>query len=99
MRLIERSVDRVGDVVWERLGVGMGLLACASIASQLLHELSSSRPSTLSWWFILGFVLVYSFWFLYGVRFRRLATWLPNAVASILQLALAAAVALKAHGG
>lgn len=99
MRMIQRSVDRVGDVVWERFGVAMGLVACASISSQLLQELSSPRPSTLSWWFILGFAVVYSFWFLYGVRFRRLAIWLPNAIAAALQLALAASVVLKAQGG
>jgi len=98
LRLIECALDRVGDAVWERLGVAMGLVACASISSQLLHELSSPAPSTLSWWFILGFTLGYSFWFLYGIRFRRLAIWLPNALAVVLQVGLAVTVALKASG-
>jgi uncharacterized protein with PQ loop repeat len=99
VRLLERSVDRVGDVHWERIGVAMGLLACVSIGSQVLHELSSPRPSSLSWLFVLGFTLVYSFWFLYGLRFRRLAIWLPNAIAVVLQILLAAGVALKARAG
>jgi hypothetical protein len=97
VRVIERSLDRVGDAVWERFGVAMGLVACASIGSQLAHELSSSRPSTLSWWFLGGFTLGYGFWFLYGLRFRRLAIWLPNGIAVLLQLTLAATVALKAR--
>jgi hypothetical protein len=97
--LLERAVDRVGDVHWERLGVAMGLLACVSIGFQVFHEFSSPRPSSLSWLFVLGFALIYSFWFLYGLRFRRLAIWLPNAVAVLLQLLLAAGVALKAHAG
>jgi hypothetical protein len=94
--LLERSLDRVQDAHWERIGVAMGLLACASIGSQLVHELSSRVPSTLSWWFLLGFTLTYSFWFLYGLRFRRIAIWLPNAIAGLLQLALAAVAAAKA---
>jgi hypothetical protein len=97
VRLIERSLDRIGDAVWERVGVGMGLVACASIGSQLAHELASRAPSTLSGWFLGGFALGYGFWFFYGLRFRRLAIWLPNGIAVALQLALALAVAAKAR--
>lgn len=99
MRLLERSVDRVGDAQWERAGVVMGLLACASIASQLVHELSSPTPSSLSWPFLLGFAIVYAFWCLYGLRFRRPAIWLSNGIASLLQLLLTAAVVLKGTAG
>jgi hypothetical protein len=95
--LLGRTVDRVHDAHWERVGVAMGLLACASIGSQLVHELCSPVPSTLSWSFILGFMVAYSFWFLYGLRFRRLAIWLPNAIAAVLQLALALVAAAKAR--
>jgi hypothetical protein len=99
VRLLERSVDRVGDAQWERAGVVMGLLACASIASQLVHELSSPTPSSLSWPFLLGFAIVYAFWCLYGLRFRRPAIWLSNGIASLLQLLLTAAVVLKGTAG
>jgi len=47
----------------------MGLLACVSIGSQLVHELSSRTPSSLSSPFLLGFALVYGFWFLYAFAF------------------------------
>jgi uncharacterized protein with PQ loop repeat len=95
VRLLERSVDRVGDAHWERVGLAMGLLACASIASQLVHELSSRTPSSLSWPFLLGFALVYAFWLLYGLRFRRVAIWLSNGVAVVLQLLLTVVAVLK----
>jgi uncharacterized protein with PQ loop repeat len=98
VRLLQRSVDRVPSAHWERVGVAMGLLACLSIGSQLVHELSSRVPSTLSWSFILGFAVAYSFWFLYGLRFRRLAIWLPNGIAALLQVALALAAASKSPG-
>jgi hypothetical protein len=73
----------------------MGLLACTSIGSQLVHELSSTAPSSLSWPFLLGFSCVYGFWFLYGLRFRRVAIWLSNGIAVALQLLLTAAAVLK----
>ena len=95
MRLIVRSVDRLGDAHWERAGLAMGLLACASIASQLAHELVTRAPSSLSWGFLLGFASVYGFWFLYGLRFRRVAIWLSNLVATVLQVLLIVVVVTK----
>ena len=94
--MLERSLDRVREAHWERTGILMGLLACASIGSQVVHELASPVKSTLSWPFLAGFAVAYSFWFLYGLRFRRVAIWLPNAVAAVLQLALALVTAAKA---
>jgi hypothetical protein len=99
VKLLERSVDRVAPTHWETAGVAMGLVACASIASQLVHELSSPAPSSLSWPFLVGFAVVYAFWCLYGLRFRRPAIWLSNGIASVLQLLLAAAAVLKGTGG
>lgn len=62
-------------------------------------SLSPGGQPRLSWLFVLGFTLIYSFWFLYGLRFHRLAIWVPNAIAVVLQFLLAAGVALKAHAG
>jgi uncharacterized protein with PQ loop repeat len=98
-RWLGRSVDRIADAHWERVGLAMGFLACASIASQLVDELSSRTPSSLSWPFLLGFALVWTFWFLYGLRFRRVAIWLSNGVAVVLQLLLTTVVLLKRSGG
>ena len=90
------ALARMPDAHWERAGLAMGLLACLSIGSQLVHELSSRSASSLSWPFLLGFALVYGFWFLYGLRFRRVAIWLSNGVAVILQLLLTALVVMRA---
>jgi uncharacterized protein with PQ loop repeat len=98
-RRIGRALERVEDVHWERVGLAMGLLACVSIASQLVHELSSRSPSSLSWPFLLGFTLVYAFWFLYGLRFRRVAIWLSNGVAMVLQSLLTAVAVFKGSTG
>ena len=95
---IGRTLARVDGAHWERAGLAMGLLACLSIGSQLVHELSSRAASSLSWPFLLGFALVYGFWFLYGLRFGRVAIWLSNGVAVILQLLLTAVVVLRAPG-
>ena len=92
---LERSLDRIADAYWERVGLAMGLLACVSIGSQLVHELSSHTPSSLSRPFLLGFAFVYAFWFLYGLRFRRVAIWLSNGVAVVLQTLLTAVAVLK----
>lgn len=96
MSILERTVDRVPEAHWERVGVLMGLLACLFIGSQVVHELRTPVPSTLSFFFIVGFAIAYGFWFLYGLRFRRTAIWLPNGVAALLQLALLLVAAAKA---
>jgi uncharacterized protein with PQ loop repeat len=98
-RQLGRLLESIGDAHWERVGLAMGLLACVSIASQLVHELSSRTPSSLSRPFLVGFALVYAFWLLYGLRFRRVAIWLSNGVAAGLQLLLTAVALLKGSGG
>jgi len=98
-RRLGPMLKKISDAHWERAGLAMGSLACASIASQLFHELSSRTPSSLSWPFLLGFASVYGFWFLYGLRFRLLAIWLSNGVAMVLQLLLTAVAVLKGSGG
>lgn len=95
MRRLQLWVDGIADAHWERVGLLMGFVACASIASQLVRELSTSAPSSLSLPFLLGFAVIYAFWLLYGLRFRRLGIWLPNVVAVVLQLLLAAVALFK----
>jgi uncharacterized protein with PQ loop repeat len=98
MRWLRRRVERGSEAHWERAGLAMGVLACGSIGAQLAHELASPEPSSLSLPFLVGFALVYGFWLLYGVRFRRLAIWLSNGVAVVLQLLLAAVALYKGWG-
>ena len=42
-----------------------------------------------------GFVVIFLFWTLYGVRFRRVALWLTNGIAVAMQLLLLTVTALK----
>ena len=85
----------ISDRAWDNLGVLVGVLACGTIGYQVLHEWRTPVPSSVSIWFVAGFLLVYVFWFFYGIRFGRRGIWLPNAVAAVLQVMFAAAVLAK----
>lgn len=85
----------ISDRAWDNLGVLVGVLACGTIGYQVLHEWRTSGPSSVSIWFVIGFLFVYVFWFLYGVRFRRRGIWMSNAAAAILQILFLAAVLAK----
>lgn len=85
----------MGDAAWDRLGVAFGVVSCGSIAWQVLHEWRTPGPSSVSFAFVSGFLVVYLFWCLYGLRFRRRAIWLTNGIATGLQLALAGVIVWK----
>jgi uncharacterized protein with PQ loop repeat len=92
---MESGLRALSDRAWDNLGVLVGVLACGTIGYQVWHEWRTAAPSSVSIWFVAGFLFVYLFWFAYGIRFGRRGIWLPNAVASILQLAFAAAILAK----
>ena len=85
----------LSDKAWDNSGVLVGVLACGTIGYQVIHEWRTTAPSSVSIWFVAGFLFVYVFWFLYGVRFGRRGIWLPNAVAAVLQVLFAVAVLAK----
>jgi hypothetical protein len=89
------GLQRISDRAWDNLGVGFGVVACGVIAHQVVHEWRTPGPSSVSIWFVAGFLGVYLFWFLYGVRFRRRGIWLPNAMAAVLYVVFAAIVLMK----
>lgn len=91
-----RGLQAVSDRAWDNLGVIIGCLACATIGHQVLYEWRAQAPSSVSIWFVGGFLVIYLFWFLYGVRFNRRGIWLPNAIAAILQVLFAAVILTKA---
>jgi len=90
-----RFLEKISDKTWEGAGTIVGLSACGFIALQLYHEWSMEIPSSLSWFHLVGFTFVYLFWFFYGLRFHHIGVWLPNAVATFLQLLLCVFVAIK----
>jgi len=78
----------VPDRLFEVAGTVAGLSAVSLIAVQIVAELSSNAPSTMSVWYVAGFLLIFVFWTLYGVRFGRSALWLTNGLAALLQTVL-----------
>ena len=89
-------LQTISDTAWDNLGVLVGCLACGTIGYQVLHEWRTTAPSSVSIWFVVGFLFVYAFWFMYGIRFGRRGIWLPNAVAGILQVMFALVILTKA---
>ena len=85
-------LKQIPDKYFEISGTGFGLLACASIAMQVVAEFRSDAPSTISIGYALGFLAVFLFWTLYGIRFRRAALWITNGVAVVMQLLLLIAI-------
>lgn len=85
-------LSKVSDQVFETAGTIVGCSAFIFILLQIFTELRNKDASTLSPLYVLGFLFIYIFWALYGVRFRRLALWLTNGIAAVLQLLLLAVV-------
>jgi uncharacterized protein with PQ loop repeat len=81
-------VSHIPEKYFEWIGVGVGFIGPALIAIQIHAEWQSQTPSSLSPAYLAGFLLVYLFWFLYGVRFNRFAVWFGNALGLVLQAVL-----------
>jgi hypothetical protein len=85
---VTRLLAGISDRAWDNLGVLFGFIACSAIARQIVHEWTIPERSSVSLLFIAGFLPVYAFWFLYGLRFARRGIWLPNAIVAGLQIVL-----------
>ena len=82
------------DIAFEVLGIIFGLSASVFILMQIIAEWGL-QESSLSLPFMLGFWLTYVFWTAYGIKFKRIAMSLTNAVAVLLQLLLIIVVVTK----
>lgn len=89
------TLATIPERTFEAAGLCIGFVGPLLIALQLRAEWLSRAPSTLSPLYVAGFLLVYFFWFLYGLRFRRFAVWFWNLVGCALQTALLLAVLWK----
>lgn len=85
----------IPESIFETIGVIFGFGACFVIAIQVYKEYRSNTPSTLSLGFLIGWIFIYLFWGLYGVRFGAMALWLTNGIAVIVQTALLVIVLKK----
>ena len=81
--------------LFELVGVVAGLAGRMTVLIQLIKEYKSSVPSSLSTFFLIGWLFIYAFWGLYGVRFETIALWFTNAIAFVLQILLCAVVFKK----
>jgi uncharacterized protein with PQ loop repeat len=85
----------ISESIFETLGVIFGVGACFVIALQVHKEKTSAKPSSLSMGFLVGWIFIYLFWGLYGLRFNAVALWLTNAIAMVLQIAMFIVVVKK----
>ncbi len=80
---------------FEVAGTVFGFLASATIAAQVYAEYSTTRPSTVSTVYVAGFLFIFVFWTLYGIRFGRVALWLTNGIAVLMQTLLLVIIMAK----
>lgn len=78
-------LQRIPEKYFEMAGTVFGLIACFSIAAQVYKEFFTSTPSTISLVYSTGFLIIFLFWALYGIRFKRPALWLTNGLAVLIQ--------------
>ena len=78
-------LKRIPDKYFEAMGTVVGFLASLSIAAQVYAEYMSEAPSTVSVVYVLGFLAIFVFWTLYGLRFKRPALWITNGIAVLAQ--------------
>ena len=88
-------LDFIPPHIFEAIGTLVGLVACGVIAVQVVKEWRDKKPSSLATTYVVGWLLIFAFWLLYGIRFRAVAMWLTNSIASVLQLALLIVVLRK----
>jgi len=94
MKKINIGIQLGSDKQWDVAGTLFGLIGCFAIFNQLLSEFERQNPSTLSFGFVFGFLMVYGFWLFYGLRFKRPALIISNVIAFSLQLTLLVVILL-----
>jgi hypothetical protein len=88
-------LNQIPEKYFEAAGTVFGLFASVAIGTQILAECRTDAPSTVSVLYAAGFLAIFLFWTLYGVRFRRVALWLTNGIAVAMQLLLLIVTVLK----
>ncbi len=88
-------LNKIPEKYFEMAGTAFGLIACLSIAAQVYKEFTTDTPSTVSFFYASGFLLIFVFWSIYGLRFKRPALWLTNGIAVVMQILLLVAILRK----
>ncbi|MCB0658768.1 MAG: hypothetical protein KDC57_21630 [Saprospiraceae bacterium] len=88
-------LNRIPVTYFETIGTFVGLFACSMIAIQVLREWRLKSPSSLSLGYLIGWILIFFFWWLYGLRFNTFAILVSNGIAMTLQILLLVVVLRK----
>jgi hypothetical protein len=88
-------LNRIPEKYFEIAGTVFGLLASVTIATQVYAEYTTDMPSTVSVIYVLGFLVIFLFWTIYGLRFKRPALWITNGIAVLMQAVLLLVILLK----
>ena len=86
--MTSEMLNRIPEKYFEAMGTVVGFVASLSIAAQVYAEYASDIPSTVSRVYVLGFLAIFVFWTIYGLRFKRPALWITNGVAVLAQMLL-----------
>ena len=78
----------IPTAVFEAIGTVAGLAACTVLLIQIIKEYKNNDKSSLSMPFVIGWIFIYLFWELYGIRFNAVAMYVTNAIAIVLQTLL-----------
>lgn len=81
--------------LFETIGIFAGLSGCMVLLVQVLKEYRSHERSSLSMVFLVGWIFIYLFWAVYGMRFHAIALIITNSIALILQIFLLLVVVKK----
>jgi hypothetical protein len=93
---MQNTLSRIPAHWFEVCGASAAGLAWVAIGAQISHEWTAAGPSRLAYLNVIGFLVNFAFWTLYGLRFGRPAVWIGNLVAVLMQAVL---LALMWHKG
>ncbi len=88
-------LQSIPESIFEIIGFSIGFFVCIITAIQIIKEYKSKQSSSLSPGYVMGWLFVYSFWALYGLRFEAIALWTTNSLALLLQIGLCVIVFKK----
>lgn len=88
-------LENIPTSYFETAGLIVGIGANVVISLQVYKEFKSKQKSSLSLGYVIGWWLIFIFWFLYGIRFDALAIIISNSLATVIQTILIFVVVKK----
>jgi hypothetical protein len=81
-------LNQIPTQYFETAGLIVGIGANVVISLQVYKEYKSTQISSLSKGYVIGWWLIFLFWFFYGLRFDALAITISNGLATLIQTVL-----------